>query len=64
MLFLDDLQWSAPPMLHLIEALLTDGRGSSSFFFVGSYRDNEVDDEHPIFELLSNLDFELYLLIK
>jgi len=56
MLFLDDLQWASSTSLKLIEALLSDTRGSSCFFFVGSYRDNEVHDGHPIFDLMSNLD--------
>mmetsp|Transcript_29922 Transcript_29922/g.63473 ORF Transcript_29922/g.63473 Transcript_29922/m.63473 type:complete len:914 (-) Transcript_29922:1454-4195(-) len=56
MLFLDDLQWAGSTSLKLIQALLSDTRGSSCFFFVGSYRDNEVHDGHPIFDLMSSLD--------
>jgi len=56
MLFLDDLQWAGSTSLELIQALLSDTRGSSCLFFVGSYRDNEVHDGHPIFDLMSNLD--------
>ena len=49
------LQWAEGTPLELIQALLTDTRGSSCFFFVGSYRDNEVKQGHAIFELMSNL---------
>ena len=55
-LFLDDCQWAGSPALDLIHAILTDTRGSTCFFFVGSYRDNEVDDGHPLMELMANLD--------
>ena len=40
----------------LIYDILSDTRGSSCFFFVGSYRDNEVDDDHPLMELMMELD--------
>ena len=56
MLFLDDLQWASSITLKLIQALLLDKRGSSCFFFVGNYRDNEVTQEHPIFDFMSDLD--------
>lgn len=55
-LFLDDLQWAGSPALDLIYAILSDTRGSV-IFFVGSYRDNEVvDADHPLFELMANLE--------
>lgn len=56
MLFLDDLQWAGSTSLELIDALLSDKRGSTCFLFVGSYRDNEVQEGHPIFHLMSSLD--------
>lgn len=56
MLFLDDLQWAGSTSLELIDALLSDKRGSTCFLFVGSYRDNEVHVGHPIFQLMSSLD--------
>ena len=55
-LFLDDCQWAGSPALDLIHAVLTDTRGSTCFFFVGTYRDNEVDNGHPLMELMANLD--------
>ncbi|KAL7553425.1 hypothetical protein ACHAWF_016711 [Thalassiosira exigua] len=56
MLFYDDLQWATSPTLELIEALLTDARGASCFFFVGSYRDNEVGKDHPVLDLIAALE--------
>jgi predicted ATPase len=56
MLFLDDLQWAGNTSLELINAILSDKRGSSCFLFVGCYRDNEVQEGHPIIHLMSSLD--------
>ena len=55
MLFLDDLQWADSTSLGVIQAILLDGKGLS-FFFVGSYRDNEVQSDHTIFDLMKKLD--------
>jgi hypothetical protein len=43
-LFLDDLQWSDPTSLSLVNDILADKK--SSLLFVGTYRDNEVSDDH------------------
>jgi len=57
MLFMDDLQWAGSTSLELIQGLLSDTRGSTScFFFVGSYRSNEVETSHPIFDLMTHLE--------
>lgn len=53
--FFDDLQWGGSTSLKLIQTLLSDTMGSY-FFFVGSYQDNEVTQDHPIFSLMSDLD--------
>ncbi|KAL7526795.1 LOW QUALITY PROTEIN: hypothetical protein ACHAXR_005057, partial [Thalassiosira sp. AJA248-18] len=53
-LFLDDCQWADKPTLDLIHAILSDR--SNCFFFVGTYRDNEVKEDHPVFELMADLD--------
>lgn len=55
-LFLDDCQWAGEPAFDLIHAILSDTRGSNCFFFVGAYRDNEVGEDHPLRELMANLD--------
>ena len=49
-------QWAERSALDIIYAILSDTRGSSSFFFIGSYRDNETSMEHPVFELMASLE--------
>ncbi|WP_438019934.1 AAA family ATPase [Sorangium sp. So ce315] len=53
-LFIDDLQWADPASLKLIELLMTDpdGRG---MLVIGAYRDQEVDDAHPLARLVRDL---------
>ncbi len=53
-LFLDDLQWADAASLELIQYILThvDCR---YFLVIGAYRDNEVGIEHPIMEMVKNL---------
>ena len=46
-IFLDDLQWADIPTLHLIKTIVTDP-DSHHLLFIGAYRDNEVDDAHPL----------------
>jgi len=46
-IFLDDLQWADLPSLNLVERLLvTPGYGN--ILLLGAYRDNEVDEMHPL----------------
>ena len=47
LLFLDDLQWSDAPTLRLLEHLVRD-EGERCVLVVGAYRDNEVDEAHPL----------------
>lgn len=54
-LFLDDLQWADGQALDVIHTFLSDTMGSC-IFFVGTYRDNEVDSNHPIFDLMDKLE--------
>ena len=54
MLFLDDVHWAGSTSLELIQSLLCDAKGGC-FMFVGSYRDNEVTADHPIFSLMNNI---------
>ncbi|WP_437947152.1 AAA family ATPase [Sorangium sp. So ce296] len=53
-LFIDDLQWADPASLRLLELLMTDpdGRG---MLVIGAYRDQEVDDAHPLARLVRDL---------
>ena len=53
-LSLDDLQWTDASSLDLVGSLLSD-TDLSHFMFVGSYRDNEVDEAHPLVRLLNRL---------
>ena len=54
-LFLDDMQWADSTALDVIHTILSDTRGSC-MFFVGTYRDNEVQVDHDIFNLMERLD--------
>ena len=47
LLFLDDLQWADAPTLRLLEHLVREGE-ERCMLVVGAYRDNEVDDAHPL----------------
>ncbi|MTJ82458.1 MAG: AAA family ATPase [Telmatospirillum sp.] len=53
-LFLDDLQWADLSSLKLIEALAADP-GLRFLLMVGAYRDNEIDDVHPLNATLAAL---------
>ena len=54
-LFLDDLQWCDESVFTLIESILCDTSGSTCFFFVGTYRSNEVTHDHFIFHCAKRL---------
>ncbi|MEX0348123.1 MAG: AAA family ATPase [Paracoccaceae bacterium] len=44
-LYLDDLQWADAPTLNLVQKLVT-ARDVGHLFVLGAYRDNEVDGNH------------------
>ena len=46
-IFIDDLQWADMASLKLIKTIMT-GYEVQSLFFIGAYRDNEVQDHHPL----------------
>ena len=46
-LFLDDLQWAGSESLKLIELMMTDN-DIGHLLVIGAYRDNEVDQAHPL----------------
>jgi len=56
-LFLDDLQWADKLSLQLVCALVTNME-TSNFLFIGSYRDNEIDINHPLSAELKELQKE------
>ncbi|KPA15556.1 stage II sporulation protein E [Candidatus Magnetomorum sp. HK-1] len=53
-IFLDDLQWIDLPSLKLIELFLTDP-DTRHLFIIGAYRDNEIDDTHPLMRTFKKL---------
>ena len=46
-IFLDDLQWIDLPSLKLVELLVSDPV-TRNLFFIGAFRDNDVDSMHPL----------------
>lgn len=57
-LFLDDLQWVDVPSLRLLRQLLegsAEDAAACSLLIVGAYRDNEVDEAHPLRQLMQAL---------
>jgi len=48
------MQWADNTALDMIHTILSDTRGSC-MFFVGSYRDNEVQPDNAIFHLIDKL---------
>ena len=46
-IFLDDLQWADGASLNLIKLLIT-APDSQYLYLLGAYRDNEVNDAHPL----------------
>lgn len=53
LLFLDDLQWADLPSFRLMESLLEVE--CPYLLIVGGYRDNEVDEKHPLSLLIKSL---------
>ncbi|KTD20796.1 regulatory protein (GGDEF domain) [Legionella lansingensis] len=53
-LFLDDLQWSDNSSLNFIENLSQD-RETNYLLIIGAYRDNEIDNYHPLQFTINNL---------
>ena len=52
--FLDDLQWTDASSLNLLNVLLTNPN-LAHFLVIGAYRDNEVDDAHPLTKSIAEL---------
>ena len=57
-LFIDDLQWCDKASLEIIGAILSDSSGSSCVYFLGCFRDDEInsESEHPVFQLIENMN--------
>ncbi len=54
-IFLDDLQWADGASLKLMEILMTAPDGQY-LFIIGAYRDNEVNQGHPLMLTLDEID--------
>ncbi len=53
-IFLDDLQWADQATLDLIEFIM-ENPDTRYLYFVGAYRDNEVNDLHPLMRMLERV---------
>ncbi len=53
-IFLDDLQWADTASLNLIRVLQGDP-DAGHLFFIGAYRDNEVNEVHPLSLVLEEI---------
>lgn len=53
--FIDDLQWTDNPSLQLIQLLVTS-RENKYLFFIGAYRDNEIDKSHPLILAIDSIE--------
>jgi predicted ATPase len=53
-LFLDDLQWANPASMAAVNHLLFNAGQNRRFFFLGCYREGEIDEGHPTRKLLSH----------
>ncbi|MFO7599299.1 MAG: ATP-binding protein, partial [Candidatus Desulfacyla sp.] len=51
--FLDDLQWADAASLNLIRLMLTPK--TAHILLIGAFRDNEIDDAHPLQCLLKDM---------
>lgn len=51
-IFLDDLQWADLASLNLISNLIQETQ-LNYLLFIGSYRDNEVSEAHPLSQLIN-----------
>ncbi|KAA0695620.1 GAF domain-containing protein [Neorhizobium sp. P12A] len=54
-LFLDDLQWVDRASLDLVEQLLVHADEPASVLIIGTYRQNEVHDDHRLIQKLATL---------
>ena len=53
-ILLDDLQRADSASLELIEALVTD-KGIRNFMFIGTFRSDEIDHDHPLNQQLARI---------
>lgn len=53
-IFIDDLQWADMQSLKMLEMLITNPN-IKYIYFIGAYRDNEVDDTHPLINIINEI---------
>jgi predicted ATPase/signal transduction histidine kinase/tRNA A-37 threonylcarbamoyl transferase component Bud32 len=53
-IFLDDLQWADIASLKLLQVLLT-AQDSDYLMIIAAYRDNEINEVHPLFLTISDI---------
>ncbi|KAL3795154.1 hypothetical protein HJC23_007382 [Cyclotella cryptica] len=53
-LFLDDLQWSDDFSLQLLQQIIMLPNDVNRFFFIGCYRDEEMEDDHSFKKMVGN----------
>ncbi len=46
-IFLDDLQWADKASIHILKIIFNDSQ-LRNFIFIGSFRDNEITENHPL----------------
>ncbi|PKG81728.1 hypothetical protein CXF85_17295 [Colwellia sp. 75C3] len=54
-IFLDDLQWVDMPTLTLLQQQVNDSN-KNGLYVIGAYRDNEVDEAHPLTLALQKIE--------
>ena len=52
-MFIDDLQWADMASLKLIQLLMKTKK--QSLFIIGAYRDNEVNEAHPLIHIIDEI---------
>ncbi|TAF35006.1 MAG: GAF domain-containing protein [Cytophagales bacterium] len=55
--FIDDLQWADMASIQFLKNMLSSAN-DKFLYFIGAYRDNEVDASHPIMALFSSIKEE------
>jgi predicted ATPase/class 3 adenylate cyclase/tRNA A-37 threonylcarbamoyl transferase component Bud32 len=53
-IFIDDLQWADASSLSLIK-IIAENRDTEYLMLIGAYRNNEVDENHPLIKKLNEL---------
>jgi len=61
-IFLDDLQWASAQNINLIHKVLSSS-DFSNILFIGAFRDNEVEESHPLNTIIISDDSILPVII-